>query len=180
MNKKMLAFLFLIHLMAHSTRGQVTECSFGEGFDNDSVFCRGYTHSGSSCTNEKECCTNPKMNNGCFNMSVIQAHNLWKPPRVCSAKDFAFKQNGNSTNKAIDGHIIGRHKVVSRTQCGDFCIREPQCSAFNLATSTDHEGKMECQLIENDESIVNRDGFSFCLFVRESYKETYLTPLCES
>ena len=77
----------------------------------------------------------------------------------------------NSTNKAIDGHVIVNHKVVSLPQCGDFCIREPRCSAFNLATFTDHEGKMECQLMDNVKNIVSKNGFGFWLFDRESYKE---------
>lgn len=49
------------------------ECSFGEGFPGDEVFCEGYTGQGSPCTNEKECCRNPvKELAGCYNMSVIQ------------------------------------------------------------------------------------------------------------
>lgn len=101
----------------------------------------------------------------------FKEHNLWKPPRVCPARDFSFKKKENSTNKAIDGHVIVNHKVVSLPQCGDFCIREPRCSAFNLATFTDHEGKMECQLMENVRNIVNKNGFGFWLFDRELYKE---------
>ncbi|XP_022777530.1 uncharacterized protein LOC111318948 [Stylophora pistillata] len=179
MNKKMVAFLFLVHLMAHSIVGQVTECSFSGFPGDDSIFCRGHTGQDSPCTNERECCMNP-ITPGCFNMSVIQVYGLWRPPRVCSTKDFSVKQTGNSTNKVIDGHVIDYHKVVSRTQCGDFCIREPRCSAFNLATFTDHEGKMECQLMDNDERIINRNGFSFWHLDRDSYIETYLSPLCES
>lgn len=101
----------------------------------------------------------------------FKERNLWKPPRVCPARDFSFKKKKNSTNKAIDGHVIVNHKVVSLPQCGDFCIREPRCSAFNLATFTDHEGKMECQLMDNVLNIVNKSGFGFWLFDRESYKE---------
>ena len=101
----------------------------------------------------------------------FKERNLWKPPRVCPAQDLSFKKKKNSTNKAIDGHVIVNHKVVSLPQCGDFCIREPRCSAFNLATFTDHEGKMECQLIDNVKNIVNKNGFGFWLFDRESYKE---------
>ncbi|RMX56760.1 hypothetical protein pdam_00022251 [Pocillopora damicornis] len=178
----MLTFLFLIHLMAFSTEAQVTECSFGGGFPGDEVFCEGYTEQGSPCTNEKECCRNPVKGvmEGCYNMSLIQERNLWKPPRVCPARDFSFKKKKNSTNKAIDGHVIVNHKVVSLPQCGDFCIREPRCSAFNLETFTDHEGKMECQLMDNVLNIVNKSGFGFWLFDRESYKETFLSPFCES
>ena len=96
---------------------------------------------------------------------------MWTPPLRCSPKDFAFSQDGNNTNKAIDGHVIVRHKVVSLTHCGDFCLRQPRCRAFNLATFIDHEGKLECELLEDDNKIVNRQGFSFWLFDRESYKE---------
>lgn len=124
--------------------------------------------------------------NGCFNMSVIQAYGLWKQPNPgpkenlpsCSRKDFVISQD-NNTDKAIDGHVLERFKVLTLTQCGDFCLRLPRCRAFNLATVVDPDGTKDCELLEDDTNVVDKQGFSFWLFDRDSYKEAFLTPLCD-
>ena len=113
--------------------------------------------------------------------NYFPAYGLWTPPTLapahtpevslpCSAVGFAFTQD-NNTDKAIDGHVLLRHKAVTVTQCGDFCLRQPRCRAFNLATVLDLEGKKDCELLEDDTKIINRQGFSYWLFDRDSYKE---------
>ena len=114
-----------------------------------------------------------------FLIFVFLAYGLWTPPspvnptpirEACSRKTITMTQR-NNTDKAIYGHVIVYHKAVTVTQCGDFCLREPRCRAFNLATVIDPEGKKDCELLEEDKKIINRQGFSFWLFDRDSYKE---------
>lgn len=88
----------------------------------------------------------------------------------CSRNDFVLTQD-NNTNKAMDGHLIVQYKVLTTTQCSDFCLRQPRCRGFNLATVLDPEGKRDCELSEMDGNIVDRRGFSFWLFDRGSYEE---------
>jgi len=115
----------------------------------------------------------------------MQAYGLWTPPvpdptedlLSCSRKDFVISQD-NNTDKAIDGHVLEHYKVLTLTQCGDFCLRLPRCRAFNLATVIDMEGTKDCELLEDDTKVADRQGFSFWLFDRDSYEEAYLTPLC--
>ncbi|KAJ7388853.1 hypothetical protein OS493_035191 [Desmophyllum pertusum] len=156
----------------------VPDCDGYDGvFPNDTVFCEGYKGS-LVCTNDKECCKDP---NGCFNiLRVVDYTRSGQPnphPEACSRKTITIIQR-NNTDKAIYGHVIVYHKAVTVTQCGDFCLREPRCRAFNLATVIDPEGKKDCELLEEDKKIINRQGFSFWLFDRDSYKEEYLAPLC--
>ncbi|XP_078342447.1 uncharacterized protein LOC144628252 [Oculina patagonica] len=170
---------------------KIPDCMFDGAYPNDTVFCTDYVANYPQCTNARECCQIPSVPDpGCFNMSVIQAYGLWKPPTSapthppkaspsCSPVGFVFTQQ-NNTDRALDGHVIVRHKAVTVTQCGDFCFRQPRCRAFNLATVIDPEGKKDCELLEDDTKVVNRQGFSFWLFDRDSYKEAYLTPLCAS
>lgn len=113
------------------------------------------------------------------------AYGLWKPPSAvpthtpevfqsCSPIDFNFTQD-NNTDKAIQGHVLTRHKTLTVMQCGDFCLRQPRCRAFNLATVIDPEGRKDCELLEDDTKIVSRKGFSFWLFDRDWYKEVIKT-----
>ena len=88
----------------------------------------------------------------------------------CSRKDI-FKSQTNNANKAIDGHVIIQHKVVTVMQCSDFCLREPRCRGFNLATVGDSEGKNVCELLEDDDNIVNKPGFRFWFFNRLLYEK---------
>ena len=102
---------------------------------------------------------------------------MWTPPNpdpkknlpFCSRKDFVVSQD-NNTNKAIDGHVLERCKVLTLTQCGDFCLRLPRCRAFNLATVIDLDGTKDCELLEDDTKVVDKQGFSFWLFDRDLYK----------
>lgn len=74
----------------------------------------------------------------------------------------------------MDGDVLERHKALTLTQCGDFCLRLPRCRAFNLATVIDPEGEKDCELLEEDTKVVDRQGFSFWLFDRDSYKEVII------
>ena len=114
--------------------------------------------------------------NCCLNCSL--AYGMWTPPNpdpkknlpFCSRKDFVVSQD-NNTDKAIDGHVLERFKVLTLTQCGDFCLRLPRCRAFNLATVIDPNGTKDCELLEDDTKVVDKQSFSFWLFDRELYKE---------
>lgn len=110
------------------------------------------------------------------------AYGLWTPPPSqailakpdgdlsCSRHDL-FTAQGNNSNKAIDGHVIAQHKVVTVTQCSDFCLRQPRCRGFNLATVLDREGRKLCELLGEKGNIVHRQGFNFWFFDRASYEE---------
>lgn len=67
--------------------------------------------------------------------------------------------------------MLERFKVLTVIQCGDFCLRLPRCRAFNLATVVDPDGTKDCELLEDDTNVVDKQGFSFWLFDRDSYKE---------
>jgi len=103
---------------------------------------------------------------------------LWTPPvpdptedlLSCSRKDFVISQD-NNTDKAIDGNVLEHYKALTLTQCGDFCLRLPRCRAFNLPTVIDMEGTKDCELLEDDTKVADRQGFSFWLFDRDSYEE---------
>lgn len=111
-------------------------------------------------------------------MNCSLAYGLWKQPNPgpkenlpsCSRKDFVISQD-NNTDKAIDGHMLERFKVLTVIQCGDFCLRLPRCRTFNLATVVDPDGTKDCELLEDDTNVVDKQGFSFWLFDRDSYKE---------
>lgn len=111
-------------------------------------------------------------------LNCILAYGLWTPPAPdpaddilsCSRKDFFISQH-NNTDKVIDGHVLESYKALTLTQCGDFCLRLPRCRAFNLATVVDPEGTKDCELLEDDTMVVDRQEFSFWLFDRHSYEE---------
>ena len=113
----------------------------------------------------------------CF---ISAAYDLWRPPpvppreidRVCSLKTnlFEFSQE-NNTDKASDGHVIVQHKALSLTHCSDFCLREPRCGGFNLATVPDAEVKKLCELLDEVGNIIDRPGFSFWHFDRFAYEK---------
>lgn len=113
----------------------------------------------------------------CF---VFTAYDLWRPPpvlpgeidRVCSPQNnfFEFSQE-NNTDKASDGHVIVQHKAFTMTHCSDFCLREPRCGAFNLATVPDPKGKKLCELLDEVGNIIDRPGFSFWYFDRSAFEK---------
>ncbi|XP_068759707.1 uncharacterized protein [Montipora capricornis] len=159
--------------------------NYDGSFPNDSVLCEGYYGKNAVCTNPKECCKSKRLF-GCFNMSVLQAYGLWHPPPdnkfpqndgSCTLKDNFFPQ-GNNTDKAADGQVIIQHMVITSAHCGDFCLREPQCDAFNLGSLLNREGKKFCELLQHVVRIVDRPGFSFWFFDRVAYKEAFLVPIC--
>ena len=114
-----------------------------------------------------------------FSTDDVAAYGIWQLPTSperfspCSRNYYVLSQ-GNNTNKAIDGRVIMYHNVVSTTQCGDFCLRQPRCRSINLAHVSDTEKTRACELLEDEQNIVYRPGFSYWLFDRGLYtKVTY-------
>jgi len=171
---------FFLQVVAMGSDIYIPVCEgFDGNFPNESVHCNGYSVQNPACTNPKECCRN-KYDFGSFNKSVLQAYDLWRPPpvppreidRVCSLKTNLFEfSKENNTDKASDGHVFVQHKAFSLTHCSDFCLREPRCSGFNLATVPDPEVKKLCELLDEVGNIIDRPGFSFWHFDRFAYEK---------
>ena len=90
----------------------------------------------------------------------------------CPRKDFLYLRD-NITEKALDGQVINRHKVVTALQCSDFCLREPGCYGFNLETMKE---KKICELLGFGSTIVDRPGYRYWIFDRVLYEQVTAYP----